>query len=81
MRVYADIRVTAVCEEDLASFLNLCSVIQHQGDIGHCAELKVVVDGDGSGRYAFQIHKEEGGLEDFPSNGNWKEEDALWLGE
>jgi len=81
MAVYADIRVYAQCEEDLQSFTNLCSVIQAAGDIGHCANLKVVVDGDGSGNYNFQIRNAEGKLEDFPSNHEWKEEDSLWLGE
>ncbi len=68
MSVYADIRVHAVCEEDLQSFVRLCSVVQANGDIGHCATLKVVVDGDGSGRYRFQLVKENGDLQDFPSN-------------
>lgn len=74
--VYADFRVTAQSEEDLAMFARLCSVIQNAGDIGHCASLKVVVDGDGSGRYKFAVNGEE-----LPSNKEWKEEDALWLGE
>lgn len=74
--VYADFRVTAQCEEDLAMFTRLCSVIQAAGDVGHCASLKVVVDGDGSGRYLFKVNGE-----DLPSNHVWKEEDALWLGE
>ena len=74
--VYADFRVTARSMEDLLMFVRLCSVIQHAGDIGHCATLKVVVDGDGSGRYKFSVDGE-----DLPSNKDWDEKDTLWLGE
>lgn len=74
--VYADFRVTAQSEEDLAMFAHLCAVIQYAGDIGHSASLNVVVDGDGSGRYKFKINGKE-----LPSNKDWKEDDAIWLGE
>lgn len=74
--VYADVRVSAQCEEDLMSFLKLCSVIQAAGDKGHCSDLNVVVDGDGSGHYKFKVNGTK-----LPSNYNWNEKNAIWLGE
>jgi hypothetical protein len=79
--IYADIRVAAQNEEDLKSFTNLCCIIQGAGDLGAGRTVRVFIDGDGSGRYNFQIRDADNQLRDFPSNNDWPEEATLWLGE
>ena len=79
--VYADIRVHAQCQEDLESFMTFCAIAQGAGEQGHGRPIKVMVDGDGSGRYKFESIDPDGHKTPFPSNTVWKEEDTLWLGE
>lgn len=77
---YIDIRVSANCEEDMASFLRLCSVIQGAGEKGEGRNIKIFVDGDGSGRYCFyQIDKNGETGDMFPFSPAI--ENTLWLGE
>ena len=78
--MHFDLRVHATSQKDLEDFAKLCAVIQNAGDVGHCANLKVVVDGDGSGRFSFQVLVNDK-WENLPSNSNWDEKDAIWLGE
>ena len=79
--IYADIRVYAQSEEDLLSFVTFCSIVQGAGDQGAGRPIKVMVDGDGSGRYKFEAIAPDGYLDPFQSNYVWKEKDTLWLGE
>ena len=77
--IKANICVTASCEEDMFSFFKVCSIIQGAGKSGHGTEIKLMVDGDGSGRYMFNLMKPDGSLEEFPSLPERKE--TIWLGE
>lgn len=79
--IYTDIRVHAVCEEDLLSFLKLCTIIQGAGHKGSGRKIPIMVDGDGSGRYEFQLLKIDGSTENLPSRHDWPEDQVLWLGE
>lgn len=75
---YIDIRVSALSEEDLVSFIRLCGIIQGAGEKGEGREFKIFVDGDGSGTFKFQS-LEDGKPKDFESFDLPK--DVLWLGE
>lgn len=82
---YIDIRVTAQTDDDLVSFLQLLSAIQHLGVIGSSEELKVIVDGDGSGSPSFDII-ENNKTKTLPNpvNREWFEDEKLrkfYLGE
>ena len=82
---YADIRVSALTDDDIFSFLQLLSAIQHLGAIGSSQELKIIVDGDGSGVPSFDII-EEGKTKPLPNpvNSEWFEDEKLrkfYLGE
>lgn len=84
-KVAMNLKVSAICQEDLTSFLRLCTLIQECGRQGTCGTFKVVVDGDGSGRYSF-FHEGEGGeMEQFPFMDkdayNSDKEIKIWLGE
>jgi len=54
MKKYMDVRVTACCEEDLASIIRLFAYISECGRMGAGKSFNVIVDGDGSGRYKFE---------------------------
>lgn len=83
--VYADIRIAAQSNEDLLSFLKFCSIVQGAGDIGAGRSVKVFVDGDGSGRYLFQVldqtQEQVDIVSNVPSTREWTGETTLWLGE
>lgn len=49
---YIDIRVVGQ-EPEIKEFISLCRVIQQLGRTGSSRDIKVSVDGDGSGRLAF----------------------------
>jgi hypothetical protein len=51
--VYSDIRVTALCNEDMQEFYRLLQTIQSLGVMGANRKIDLSVDGDGSGRYGF----------------------------
>ena len=57
---YVDLRVITRCDSELAQFLKLCQKIQYLGQIGSSREIKVIVDGDGSGRVNFELLDEKG---------------------
>ena len=77
--IYADFRIKAQCKEDMVSLMRLFAVIQHAGEVGTCKSLNVVVDGDGSGHYEFQL-KENGKFHDIPSVER-DDKKPIWLGE
>jgi len=81
--VAMNLKVTAGCQEDLTSFLRLCTMIQECGRLGTCGTIKVIVDGDGSGRYRFYHENEEGESEQFPfmEGMDFKDDVKIWLGE
>lgn len=58
MKKYIDIRVTALSETDLKDFLIMLRKIQWCGHVGTNRILPVVIDGDGSGQYDFNLIKE-----------------------
>lgn len=67
-RVYADIRVTALCDEDMNDFLFLLRKIRECSLRGMSRTIEVNVDGDGSGQYSFTVLNPEGedrAIEDF----------------
>ena len=49
---YIDVRVVGNSDE-IDDFLELCRAIQYLGSVGASRELRVYVDGDGSGRLSF----------------------------
>lgn len=53
--VSINLEVKAISEKDLASFIQLCMIIQEAGIRGTGVKIPVYVDGDGSGRFTFQL--------------------------
>jgi hypothetical protein len=75
--IYTNIKVIALTDTDLKDFLILLTVIQFLGEAGANREIKLRVDGDGSGRYKFEIDGEP--LRVPPLNSN--DLPGIYLGE
>lgn len=54
-RSYVEVRVTARNDGELAAFIQLCKTIQHLGGVGASRDIRVAVDGDGSGQMWFDF--------------------------
>jgi len=83
-KVAMNIKVTANCDEDMVSFLRLCTMIQECGRRGSGRTFKVVVDGDGSGKYTFYSENKDKEFEQFPFMDEYDDSDEeikIWLGE
>lgn len=63
---YIDFRVVGN-DEELKSFTSLLQLIQSFGQYGMSRNIKVSVDGDGSGRLYFQIRTKSGKQNDLQS--------------
>lgn len=66
MKQYVELKVVGHPEE-LKEFLSLVQLIQSFGDFGMSREIKVTVDGDGSGRLGFYMKDDTGEYKDLPS--------------
>lgn len=77
---YIDIRVVALTEEDVNSFIDLCRVIQDAGQRGAGKVITVHCDGDGSGVPYFMVHQNEQWYRLVPGE-QAKDVDKIYLGE
>ncbi len=81
MKKYIDIRVVGQ-EAELKDFMNVCKAIQKLGTVGSFGKIKVVVDGDGSGKLAFYGIGEDKNLTEFNSEGvDTDKLKEMWIGE
>jgi hypothetical protein len=64
-QVSLDIKVIGQ-EIEIVELLKVLGAIQYLGDVGSSRDIKVSVDGDGSGRLSFRV-KVEGKFVDLPS--------------
>jgi hypothetical protein len=67
-KMHLDIRVVGN-KEELSAFVGLCKVIQYLGRSGSSRDIKLSVDGDGSGRLSFYGIMSEGKFVDFNCDG------------